>query len=92
MSLNSVSVPQFSVTLRSVRDRVNLVLIKKHKKKVAEENKASGITPDEPSEFELGLDEICEKAEAANRDHQVISEEKKSQLREIEKAGRRYPS
>ena len=51
-SLNSVSVPQFSVTLRSVRYRVNLVLIKKHKKKVAEENMASGIAPDEPSEFE----------------------------------------
>lgn len=85
MSLNSVSVPQFSVTLRSVRDRVNLVLIKKHKKKVAEENKASGITPDEPSEFELGLDEICEKAEAANRDHQVISEEKKANLEKEKK-------
>ena len=92
MSLNSVSVPQFSVTVRSVRYRVNLVLIKKHKKKVVEENKASGITPDEPSEFELGMDEICENAEAADRDQQVISEEKKSQLREREKAGGRYAS
>lgn len=92
MSLNSVSVPQFSVTVRSVRYRVNLVLIKKHKKKVVEENKASDITPDEPSEFELGMDEICEKAEAADRDQQVISEEKKSQLREREKAGGRYAS
>lgn len=52
MSLNSISVLQFSVTLKSVRGRVNLVLIKKHKKKVAEENMASGIAPDEPSEFE----------------------------------------
>ena len=85
MSLNSVSVPQFSVTLRSVRDRVNLVLIKKHKKKVAEENKASGITPDEPSEFELGMDEICEKAEAADRDQQVMSEEKKANLEKEKK-------
>lgn len=91
MSLNSISVLQFSVTLKSVRGRVNLVLIKKHKKKVAEENKASGITPNEPSEFELGMDEICEKAEAADRDQQVISEEK-SQLREREKAGRRHVS
>lgn len=91
MSLNSISVLQFSVTLKSVRGRVNLVLTKKHKKKVAEENKASGITPNEPSEFELGMDEICEKAEAADRDQQVISEEK-SQLREREKAGRRHVS
>ena len=85
MSLNLVSAPQFSVTVRSVRDRVNLVLIKKHKKKVAEENKASGITPDEPSEFELGMDEICEKAEAAERDQQVISEERKANLEKEKK-------
>lgn len=52
-------------------------IIKKHKKKVSEEKKASGITPDEPSEFESSMDEICEKAEAAERDQQVISEEKK---------------
>ena len=84
-SLNSVSAPQFSVTVRSVRDRVNLVLIKKHKKKVAEENKASGIAPDEPSEFELGMDEICEKAEAAERDQQVISEERKARLEKEKK-------
>ena len=85
MSLNSVSAPQFSVTVRSVRDRVNLVLIKKHKKKVAEENKASGITPDEPSEFELGMEEICQKAEAAERDQQVISEKRKANLEKEKK-------
>lgn len=85
MSLNSVSAPQFSVTVRSVRDRVNLVLIKTHKKKVSEENKASGITPDEPSEFESGMDEICEKAEAAERDQQVISEERKANLKKDKK-------
>jgi len=48
MSRNLVSAAQFSVTVRSLRDRVNLVLIKKQKKKVAEENKTSGITSDEP--------------------------------------------
>lgn len=42
-------------------------------------NKASGITPDEPSEFESGMDEIC-KAEAAERDRQIISEERKANL------------
>ena len=51
MSLNSVSAPKFSVTVTSVRDRVHPVLIKKRKKKVTDERKASGITSDEPSEL-----------------------------------------
>ena len=71
--------------MRSVRDRVNLVLIKKHKKKVAEENKASGIVPDQPSEFESSMDEICERAEAAERDQQVISDERKANLKKEKK-------
>ena len=47
---------------------VNLILVKKHKRKVAEERKASGIAVDEPSEFDAAIEEICEKAEAAERD------------------------
>ena len=85
MSLNSVSVPQFSVTVRSVSDRVHPVLIKKRKKKVVQENKASGINPERVSEFELGMHEICEKAEAADRDRQVISEEEKANLEKEKK-------
>ena len=84
-NLNAVSVPRFSVSLRSVRDRVNLVLIKKHKKKVAEESKASGIAVDEPSEFDLGMEEICEKAEAAEKDQQMMSEEKKANVEKEKK-------
>ena len=72
-----MSEPRFSVSARSVRDRVNLVLIKKHKKKVAEESKASGIAVDEPSEFDAAIEEICEKAEAAEREQQMISDGKK---------------
>ena len=70
--------PRFSVSVRSVRDRVNLVPMKKHKRKVAEESKASGIAVDEPSEFDAAIEEICEKAEAAERDQQMISEGKKA--------------
>lgn len=66
------------VSQGSVRDRVNLVLIKKHKRKAAEESKASGIAVDEPSEFDAAIEEICEKAEAAKRDQQMISVEKKA--------------
>ena len=68
LNLSVVSEPSFSVSVRSVRDLVNLVLIKKHKRKVAEESKASGIADDEPSEFDAAIEEICEKAEAAERD------------------------
>lgn len=78
LNLNAVSEPRFSVSVRSVRDRVNLVLIKKHKRRVAEESKASGIAVDEPSEFDAAIEEICEKAEAAERDQQIISEGKKA--------------
>ena len=77
LNLSAVSEPRFSVSVRSVRDRVNLVLIKKHKRKVAEESKASGIAVDEPSEFDAAIEEICEKAEAAQREQQMISEGKK---------------
>ena len=74
LNLSAVSEPRFSVSVRSVRDRVNLVLIKKHKRKVEEESKASGIAVDEPSEFDAAIEEICEKAEAAERNQQMISE------------------
>ena len=65
------------LSMRYVRDRVNLVLIKKPKRKVAEESKASRIAVDEPSEFDAAIEEICEKAEAAEREQQMISDGKK---------------
>ena len=68
LNLSAVSEPHFSVSVRSVRDHVNLVLINKHKRKVAEESKATGIAVDEPSEFDAAVEEICEKAEAAERE------------------------
>ena len=44
---------------RSVRDRINLVLIKKYKKKIADEVKASGIAVEPLSEFDRAMEEIC---------------------------------
>ena len=73
-----MSEPHFLVSVRSVRDHVSLVLIKRHKRKVAEERKGSGIAVDEPSEFDAAIEEIREKAEAAERDQQMISEEEKA--------------
>ena len=78
LNLSAVSEPRFLVSMRSVRDHVSLVLIKRHKRKVAEERKGSGIAVDEPSEFDAAIEEISEKAEAAERDQQMISEGKKA--------------
>lgn len=81
LNLNAVSEPRFSVSVRSVRDRVNLVPLKNHKRRAAEESKASGIAVDETSEFDAAIKEIFEKAEAVERDQQMISEGKKPMQR-----------
>ena len=51
-TLNKCSVPKFRVDKRSVRDHVG-ILVYKHKKKL---QKATGITPNEPTELENGCD------------------------------------
>ena len=84
ISLNAITAPRFSVTVRSVRNRVNLVLIKKYKKRIAEEEKASGIEVEPESEFDRGMELICERAEASDRDHQDLAQEKK-EIIELEK-------
>ena len=61
--LNAISKPSghrdFLVSVRSVRDRINLVLIKKYKKEMADEVKASGIAVELLSEFDRAMEEIC---------------------------------
>ncbi|XP_029211635.1 uncharacterized protein LOC114975625 [Acropora millepora] len=47
-TLNKCAVPKFRVDKRSVRDHVEN-LVYKHKKKLQAEEKAPGITPDEPT-------------------------------------------
>ena len=59
--LNSISEPKFRVNQRAVRDRFNL-LEKTFKKKMADEEKASGINPQELSNNELAIQEIIEKS------------------------------
>lgn len=55
-SLNSFESPQFRVTQRFVRNRYTL-LERKHKKKVQEEERASGISPEE-SQLDNALEDI----------------------------------
>jgi len=85
INLNAIPKPKFSVTLRSVRDHMNLVLIKKYKKKIADEEKASGIDVDDPSELDVALEEICEKAESSDRDQQTLSEGRREKIEKEKK-------
>ena len=79
-SLNSLETPTFRVTQRSVRDRY-AVLEKKHKKKIRDENLASGISCQE-NEVDLGMDEIITLFHDADMEHERASKEKKRKLEE----------
>ena len=60
-----------------MRDRVNRVLIKKYKKKITDEEKASSIAGDPPSKLDNAVEEICEKADASDKEQQNLSQTKK---------------
>ena len=64
-NLNKCSVPKFTVDKRSVCDHVGN-LVNKHKKKLRDEEKATGIAPDEPSEPDNALDTIIALEESAD--------------------------
>ena len=49
--LNKCDSPQFNVDHRAIWDHIN-VLVNKYKKKIRAEERASGISPDEPSELD----------------------------------------
>ena len=78
--------PVFRVTLRSIRDRY-MLLERRYKKKISEEEKASGISPD-PSEIDKLIEEIvalfdeADKAEIAKK-HKM--EEEANQIQEMRK-------
>ena len=73
-SLNNLPDVYFKVTQRSVRDRYN-TLEKKFKQKNREEEKASGITPDE-SDLDKALRDISEQFAESNEEFQKLSNEK----------------
>ena len=74
-SLNTLENPHFRVAQRSVRDRFAL-LEKKYKNKVREEERASGISPEE-SEFDRALQDIISRMEEADTEAARLSDEKK---------------
>ena len=68
-----------SLTLRSVRDHVNLVLIKKFKKKMSDEEKASGIAV-EVTELDTALEEICARSEESDRDKDGLAKQRREKM------------
>ena len=67
-SLNSYDHPKFSMCLRCVRDHYNN-LMKEQKRKIREEEKASGISP-EHSAFDDSMDDIIERFKARDEEDQ----------------------
>ena len=73
-SLNSFESPQFRVTQRSFRDRYTLSE-KKHKKKVQDEERTSGISPEE-SQLKSAPEDIINQFKEADVENDRISGEK----------------
>ena len=67
-SMNSYDHPKFSVCLRSVQDHYNH-LMKEQKRKIREEEKASGIAP-EHSASDDSMDDIIERFKARDEKDQ----------------------
>ena len=65
--LNKCASPQFNVDHRAIRDHIN-VLVNKYKKKIRAEERASGISPDEPSELDELIQQIIALEESAPTD------------------------
>lgn len=81
--LNSIEEPKFRVNQRAVRDRYNL-LEKGFKKKISEEERASGINPPELTDLELAIQEIIEKScNAANEYTQCNTDNEKQKAEEM---------
>ena len=79
-SLEQVDAPYFRVDKRAVRDRYNK-LVKEHKKKRIQEEKASGIAP-EHDEVNDALDNIVDLLEQFEKEHQIETDKEKRKTEE----------
>ena len=78
VSMNDLEHPKFDVMQKSVRDHYNL-LEKQQKKRLREEEKASGISLDH-SEFEDSMEDIIELFKMKDEEDQLNDAEKKDKL------------
>ncbi len=76
--LNDIDTPRFNMDKRSVRDHIG-ILIKRQKRKLAAEEKASGINP-EPTELDDALEEIITLDEASEMELLELNYEKKEKV------------
>ncbi|XP_046863460.1 trichohyalin-like [Xenia sp. Carnegie-2017] len=84
-SLNDMDSPRFNVTQKSVRDHYTL-LQKQQKKRLREEEKASGISP-EPSAVETSIEEIIQLFRNRDEEEKILEEkQKQNSVAEVEKA------
>ena len=77
-NLLKLPLPTFKVDKRAVREHVDM-LVKKYKRKMTMEEKASGISP-EQSELDILLEEIVERSEVATEHHLKEVEENKEKF------------
>lgn len=82
VSLNAIPYPQFRVTQRSVRDHYS-TMEKRRRKKVREEDRASGIAPEEDKELDQLLDETIELFDESDK---ITDQTKQKQEEEAKKA------
>lgn len=78
-TLNKCHSLKFYVDKRSVRDHVG-ILVNRHKKKLRDEENASGITPDEPNELDLALESIIALEESADAEVHEADAAKKEKV------------
>ena len=81
-TLNTLEDTGFRVDKRSVRDRFGL-LRSKYDKKIKDEEKASGISP-EPTEVDDAMCDILKRFEEAEEDHQ--KEKKRKETENVQQA------
>ena len=77
-NLNAIPRPLFSVDQRGVREHLDL-LIKRYKRKMSEEEKASGISP-EPTEIDIAISSILEMSEVSQVEHENEIQSKRENM------------
>ena len=78
--LNGIPEPNFAVTKRSVRDHFN-TLSTNYKKRMRDEEKASGISP-EITEVDEALADLLERFDQADEEFKVENNRKKAKIEE----------
>lgn len=87
VSLNAIPRPQFHVTQRSVRDHYS-TMEKRRRKKAREEDRASGIAPEEDKELDQLLDEIIELFDESDKAVDETKQKQEEEAKKAEKCGR----